>query len=117
MMAFPRAVSLSYASVDAQAAMRICAALWAGGIEVWFDQSELRGGDAWDMEIRRRIKSRVVFIPIVSRNSRDRVEGYAHNYVAHHAGRGQGPIRIAVGATPARIAGCPHRGVCCIWPR
>ena len=38
------AVFLSYASQDAEAAQRICEALRAGGIEVWFDQSELRGG-------------------------------------------------------------------------
>ena len=42
------AVFLSYASQDAEAAQRICAALRAAGIEVWLDQSELRGGDAWD---------------------------------------------------------------------
>ena len=39
------AVFLSYASQDAQAAQAICKALRAAGIEVWFDQSELRGGD------------------------------------------------------------------------
>jgi hypothetical protein len=39
------AVFLSYASQDGDAAARICAALRAAGIEVWFDQSELRGGD------------------------------------------------------------------------
>jgi TIR domain len=38
-------VLLSYASQDAQAAQRICEALCAAGIEVWFDRSELRGGD------------------------------------------------------------------------
>ncbi len=38
-------VFLSYASQDAEAARRICEALRAGGIEVWFDQSELHGGD------------------------------------------------------------------------
>jgi hypothetical protein len=36
-------VFLSYASQDAQAAQGICEALRAAGIEVWFDQSELRG--------------------------------------------------------------------------
>jgi hypothetical protein len=45
------AVFLSYASEDAEAAQRICAALRSAGVEVWFDQSELRGGDAWDQEI------------------------------------------------------------------
>jgi hypothetical protein len=42
------AVFLSYASQDAEAAQRICDALRANGIEFWFDQSELRGGNAWD---------------------------------------------------------------------
>jgi hypothetical protein len=40
-------VFLSYASEDTDAAQRICEALRSAGIEVWFDKSELRGGDAW----------------------------------------------------------------------
>ena len=51
-----RAVFISYASQDADAATRICGALRAAGIEVWLDQSELVGGDAWDQQIRRQIK-------------------------------------------------------------
>jgi TolB-like protein/Flp pilus assembly protein TadD len=70
------AVFLSYASEDAPAAQRICGALRAAGIEVWFDQSELRGGDAWDNSIRKQIKACALFIPIVSKNSRVRAEGY-----------------------------------------
>jgi TolB-like protein len=70
------AVFLSHASQDAQAAQRICEALRAGGIEVWFDQSELRGGDAWDRSIRRQIKSCALFIPVISKNTHDRDEGY-----------------------------------------
>ena len=38
-----RAVFLSYAAQDAEAARRICAALRAANIEVWFDQNELVG--------------------------------------------------------------------------
>lgn len=57
------AVFLSYASQDAEAAQRICDALRAAGIEVWFDQSELRGGDAWDQRIRREIRTCTLFIP------------------------------------------------------
>lgn len=56
-----KAVFLSYASEDAQAALRICSGLRQAGIEVWFDQSELRGGDAWDASIRRQIKSCALF--------------------------------------------------------
>ncbi len=45
------AIFLSYASQDAAAAKCICEALQSAGLEVWFDQSELRGGDAWDAKI------------------------------------------------------------------
>ena len=51
-----KAIFLSYASEDADAAKRICDALSAAGLEVWLDQSELRGGDAWDASIRARIR-------------------------------------------------------------
>ncbi|MDE2136956.1 MAG: TIR domain-containing protein [Gammaproteobacteria bacterium] len=67
---------LSYASQDAEAAKRICETLRAGGIEVWFDQSALRGGDAWDASIRKQIKACALFIPIISANAHARVEGY-----------------------------------------
>jgi TolB-like protein len=71
-----RAVFLSYASQDAEAARRICEALRAAGIEVWLDQSELRGGDAWDAAIRRQIKTCGLFIPVISTNTHAREEGY-----------------------------------------
>ena len=70
------AVFLSYASQDAQAAQRICAALRATGIEVFLDQSELRGGDAWDQKIRREIRDCALFIPVISSNTASRHEGY-----------------------------------------
>ena len=71
-----KAVFLSYASQDAEAARRICEALRAAGIEVWFDQSELRGGDAWDQSIRKQIKSCALFLPVISHTTHDRREGY-----------------------------------------
>src|SRR5260370_18211577 len=71
-----KAVFLSYASQDAAAALRICEALRAAGIEVWFDQSELRGGDAWDAAIRRQIKACSLFMPVISASTCARVEGY-----------------------------------------
>jgi TolB-like protein len=70
------ALFLSYASQDAEAAQKICEALRARGIEVFLDQSELRGGDAWDKKIRREIHDCVLFIPIVSQHTQERLEGY-----------------------------------------
>lgn len=69
-------IFLSYASQDADAARRICDALRAAGLEVWFDQSELRGGDAWDASIRKQIKECALFVPIISHNTDARPEGY-----------------------------------------
>ena len=71
-----RAVFVSYASQDAEAAQRICEALRAGGIEVWFDKSELRGGDAWDRSIRQQIHDCALFLPIISQHTHERLEGY-----------------------------------------
>jgi TolB-like protein/Tfp pilus assembly protein PilF len=71
-----QAVFLSYASQDAEAAQRICEALCTAGIEVWFDQSELRGGDAWDQSIRKQIKTCALFLPVISRSTHARDEGY-----------------------------------------
>lgn len=72
----PRAVFLSYAREDVTAAQRIADALRAFGIEVWLDQSELRGGEAWDASIRQQIKSCVLFLAIISANTQRRREGY-----------------------------------------
>jgi TolB-like protein len=70
------AVFLSYASEDAAAAERICTSLRAAGIEVWLDQSELRGGEAWDRKIRKEIHDCALFIPVISANAHARDEGY-----------------------------------------
>ena len=71
-----RAVFLSYAREDAAAAGRIAEALRSNGVEVWFDQSELRGGDAWDQKIRRQIDACTLFVPVVSRSTEERGKGY-----------------------------------------
>jgi len=70
------AVFLSYASEDSEAATRIAEALRAAGITVWFDRSELRGGDAWDRHIRAQIHECRLFMPVVSAHTEARVEGY-----------------------------------------
>jgi len=40
-------------------------ALRAADVEVWFDQSELVGGDAWDTKIRGQIGSCALFVPVI----------------------------------------------------
>ena len=70
------AVFISYASQDAEAAARICEALRAAGVEVWFDRSELRGGDAWDSQIKKQIHDCALFVPLISAHTNARSEGY-----------------------------------------
>jgi TolB-like protein len=70
------AVFLSYTSKDVESAHRICESLREAGIEVWLDQSELRGGDAWDAAIRKQIKTCALFMPVISANTSARAEGY-----------------------------------------
>lgn len=70
------AVFVSYAREDSAVAKRIADALRAFGVEVWFDQSELRGGDTWDQKIRTQIKTCALFLPLISQRTEERTEGY-----------------------------------------
>jgi TolB-like protein/Flp pilus assembly protein TadD len=70
------AVFVSYASEDAEAAQRVCDGLRAAGIEVWFDKSELRGGEAWDRQIRERVHDCRLFVALISARTESRDEGY-----------------------------------------
>jgi len=74
--AAPRAVFLSYARDDAAAARRIAEALRSAGLEVWFDESELRGGDQWDAKIRKQIDACSLFVPVISQHTQERSKGY-----------------------------------------
>jgi hypothetical protein len=71
-----KAVFLSYASQDAEAARRLCEVLRGAGVDVWFDQSELVGGDAWDAKIRKQIRDCALFVPVISAATQARREAY-----------------------------------------
>jgi TolB-like protein/Tfp pilus assembly protein PilF len=70
------AVFLSYARDDAAAARRVAEALRSAGLEVWFDENELRGGDAWDAKIRKQINDCTLFLPVISQHTQERNKGY-----------------------------------------
>jgi hypothetical protein len=69
-------VFLSYASEDREAARTLGEALPGYGLEVWYDESELGGGEAWDQKIRRQIRECDYFMPVVSAHTKARLEGY-----------------------------------------
>ena len=72
----PGSVFLSYASQDAPAVKQLRDALETVGIEVWFDQRRLEGGDDFDKEIKRNIRGCSLFLPVISANTQARHEGY-----------------------------------------
>jgi len=119
-----RAVFISYASQDAEAARRICAALRAAGVEVWLDQSELRGGDAWDQAIRQQIQDCALFIPVISVNTAERPEGYFRLEWSLADQRSQRIARsksfivpVSVDATPLAAADVPESFARVQWTR
>jgi TolB-like protein/Tfp pilus assembly protein PilF len=118
------AVFLSYASQDAEAAARICHSLREAGIEVWFDQRELRGGDVWDQRIRREIHECELFVPVISVNTASRREGYFRlewdlaDQRTHRLARNRAFILpVCLDATPTRGADVPESFQRVQWSR
>lgn len=72
----PPSVFLSYASEDRPAAQSLRDALQTYGLEVWYDESGLDGGDVWDQKIRRQIRECDFFMPVISAQTDARPEGY-----------------------------------------
>jgi TolB-like protein/Tfp pilus assembly protein PilF len=119
-----KAVFVSYASEDAEAAQQLCNALRAAGIEVWFDRSELRGGDAWDRQIHERIRDCRLFVAIISTHTEARDEGYfrrewklavdrTHDMAEHKAFL----VPVAIDDTPERGAAVPEKFRQVQWTR
>ncbi len=118
------AVFLSYASQDAEAARRIAHALRASGLEVWFDQNELVGGDAWDQKIRRQIRECALFVPIISAATQARTEGYFRlewrlaDQRTHLMGRNKAfLVPVCVDQTPDAGADVPDSFLAVQWTR
>ncbi len=69
-------VFVSYSSADRVAARALRDCLTAAGLEVWFDEEELGGGEAWDAKIRNQIRTCTYFMPVISASTETRREGY-----------------------------------------
>jgi TolB-like protein len=69
-------VFLSYASADREAARVLKDALPTFGLEVWYDESDLGGGEIWDQKIRKQIRECDYFMPLISAQTEARHEGY-----------------------------------------
>ena len=72
----PGSVFISYSRADSAAGKKLHGALEAAGIDVWFDQRQLEGGDDFDSQIKKNIRSCSYFVPIISASTQSRHEGY-----------------------------------------
>lgn len=70
------AIFVSYAKEDAAAVQSLQNALQQLGVEVWFDRDRLEAGDQYDQKIKKNIKGCSLFLPVISRNTERRLEGY-----------------------------------------
>ncbi len=70
------AVFVSYAREDLPAVQQIKAGLEAAGITTWFDMDRLEAGDDYDRKIKQHIGRCAYFIPVISRTTQSRLEGY-----------------------------------------
>lgn len=110
------AVFLSYASDDVEVVERIKTALEAAGVDVWFDKNRLGMGDDWDRKIKRNIDSCGLCVPVVSRQTEARAEGYFRREWAWAVNRAEGIadevpflVPVSIDETQAYTATVPER--------
>jgi len=70
------AIFVSYAKEDLGSVQSLQQSLQQIGVEVWFDKDRLEAGDHYDQKIKRHIKGCSLFMPVISRNTERRLEGY-----------------------------------------
>jgi len=110
----PDAIFLSYAREDRDAVRKTFQGLESIGLDAWFDESAIEPGDDWDRNIRRNIKNCSLFMPVISRNSAERPEGYFRKEWRWAIDRAQGMddrfafiIPIAIDDTGPEAGGIP----------
>ena len=72
----PGSVFISYAHEDRSAVQELKAGLDKEGLSVWFDDSALKSGDAFNYEIAANIDKCACFVAVLSKNTEKKEEGY-----------------------------------------
>lgn len=120
----PGSVFLSYAKEDLPHVLALKATLDQAGIAAWLDKERLEAGDLYDIKIRRFIKTCAVFVPVISRNTERRLEGYFRREWKLAAERAQGIaehvpfiLPVVVDDTPEYGAAVPEAFLDAQWTR
>jgi len=99
------AVFVSYAREDLPAVQRIKAGLEAAGISTWFDMDRLEAGDDYDRKIQRNIQRCSYFIPVISRTTESRLEGYFRREWSYALDRARNMAEGALFILPVSVDG------------
>ncbi len=84
-------IFISYVREDIEAARRLAAAIARIGGDVWLDERRLQPGDRWEGEILASVRRGVrLFLPLVSRQTEAREEGYVFKEWAEAVERARG---------------------------
>jgi len=87
----PGSIFISYVREDAEAARRVADAIGAIGGDVWFDERRLQPGDRWEAQILGSIRRGIrLFVPLISKQTESRDEGYVFKEWAEAAERARG---------------------------
>ena len=65
---FEHDIFISYSRTDESIVNRLRGALEKQGLDIWFDQTNIQGGDGWQERITHGIRTSRLFVPILSRN-------------------------------------------------
>ncbi len=99
------AVFVSYAREDLPAVQRIKVGLEAAGIPTWFDIDRLGAGDDYDRKIKQHIARCSYFIPVISRNTQSRLEGYFRREWSYAIDRARSMAEGALFILPVSLDG------------
>ena len=72
----PGAIFISYTNEDTKVALNLEKGLDELGLDIWIDKKGLEAGDEYLQKIRRNIKKCSYFIPLISKQSISRAEGF-----------------------------------------
>lgn len=73
-------IFISYASEDFRIVYQIASTLWEAGYKVWFDNDKLCGGDGYDKRIESAINGCTVFVPVLSRQTKQDIIEHKYRY-------------------------------------
>lgn len=120
----PGSVFLSYSRDDLASVLALREALVRAGVDAWLDKDRLEAGDQYDQKIRRYIKTCAAFIPVISRNTERRVEGYFRREWKLAVERGLGIaddaafiLPVVIDDTPEYCSSVPESFLAAQWTR